>query len=75
MGKSPDYFGVSSANTESVPQLFERAPRDKAWRRRGWLVLCRAFPHRVQLKSERERTCGASVRRVRARRVGTDACS
>ncbi|CAM9607837.1 unnamed protein product [Ectocarpus sp. 8 AP-2014] len=74
-GKNAEYFGVSSANTESVSQLFERAPRDKAWRRRGWLVLCRAFPNRVQLKSERGRTYGAVVRRVRARSVGSDACS
>ncbi|CAM9645025.1 unnamed protein product [Ectocarpus fasciculatus] len=74
-GKNAELFGVSSANTKSVPQLLERAQRDKAWRRRGWLLLCRAFPNRVQLKSERGRACGAVVRRVRARNVGAEAGS
>eukprot|EP00752_Nemacystus_decipiens_P014762 g13143.t1 len=32
-----------------VRQLLENAPADRAWRRRGLMVLCRAFPGRVRL--------------------------
>ncbi|CAN0538669.1 unnamed protein product, partial [Ectocarpus sp. 12 AP-2014] len=68
MGDNAPEHHVSRKNNKSVRKLFERAPRDKAWRRRGWLVLCRAFRTRVQLKSETARTC-PSVRHVRARNV------
>lgn len=37
---------------ERVCELLENAPTDRAWRRRGFLVLCRAHPDR--LCSERE---------------------
>ena len=33
---------------ERVRQLLANAPADRAWRRRGYLVLCRAHPDRVQ---------------------------
>ena len=33
---------------ERVRQLLANAPIDRAWRRRGYLVLCRAYPDRVQ---------------------------
>ena len=32
-------------------KLLVNAPADRAWRRRDYLVLCRAYPERVQLKS------------------------
>ncbi|CAB1110438.1 unnamed protein product [Ectocarpus sp. CCAP 1310/34] len=58
-------------NSMLVRLLLSKAPQDKAWRRRGWLVLCRTRPSRVWLKSKHE---GASSRRstrnVRARDVG-----
>lgn len=63
---------VSWKNNKSVRKLFERAPSDKAWRRRSWLVLCRAFRTRVQLKSETARTCPSLVQRVRARNAGAE---
>lgn len=31
-----------------VGKLLANAPADKAWRRRGYLVLCRAHPDRLQ---------------------------
>ena len=34
---------------ERVRQLLANAPADRAWRRRGYLVLCRAHPDRVKL--------------------------
>ena len=33
---------------ERVHELLANAPADRAWRRRGYLVLCRAHPDRVQ---------------------------
>ena len=33
---------------ESVCKLLAKAPADRAWRRRSYLVLCRAHPDRVQ---------------------------
>ena len=37
---------------ERVRTLLERAPADRTWRRRGLLVLCRAFPDRLQLDGD-----------------------
>ncbi|CAM9999230.1 unnamed protein product [Ectocarpus fasciculatus] len=62
--------GLSWAYEKSVLKMFERAPRDRAWRRRGWLVLCRAFPNRVRLKADNAGTCPGADRSVRARSVG-----
>ena len=36
-------------NTERVRNLLARAPADRAWRRRGLMALCRAYPDRVRL--------------------------
>ncbi len=36
-------------DVKRVRELLANAPTDKAWRRRGCLVLCRAHPDRVQL--------------------------
>ncbi|CBJ25744.1 ankyrin repeat protein [Ectocarpus siliculosus] len=63
-------YTLSWANKQSVKKMFQRAPRDKAWRRRGWLVLCRAFPNRVRLKEDNAGTCPRAGRSLRARRVG-----
>ena len=35
-----------------VERLLLNAPFDRAWRRRGYLVLCRAHPDRVQMGQE-----------------------
>ncbi|CAM9169936.1 unnamed protein product [Ectocarpus sp. 8 AP-2014] len=37
---------------ERLSRLLARAPQDRAWRRRGFLVLCRAHPDRVRLAVE-----------------------
>lgn len=34
-----------------VRRLLENAPVDRAWRRRGLMVMCRAFPDRMQLRA------------------------
>ena len=55
-GKSAaDVISISTArvsqvggNVERVCKLLANAPADRVWRRRGYLVLCRAHPGRVQ---------------------------
>lgn len=32
---------------QRIRRMLERAPADRAWSRRGWLVLCRSYPNRV----------------------------
>ena len=39
-------------DVERVPELLANAPADRAWRRRGYLVLRRARPDRLQLDQE-----------------------
>lgn len=41
------YNSVDTDNLKRVRDLLHNAPADRAWRRRGFLVLCRAFPDRV----------------------------
>ena len=41
---------------EALTRLLERAPQDRAWRRRGFLVLCRAYPNRLSIDSLKMRT-------------------
>lgn len=51
---------VGGGDAGRVGALLASAPADRAWRRRGFLVMCRAFPDRVRL-SQREggRSCRA----------------
>ncbi|CAM9435815.1 unnamed protein product, partial [Scytosiphon promiscuus] len=37
---------------ERLLKLLKRAPQDRAWRRRGFLVVCRAHPDRAQLLAD-----------------------
>ena len=46
-----------------VKELLEKAPADRAWRRRGYLVLCRAHPDRVQLGQESNSQHSETTRR------------
>ena len=41
-GHTPEDLIESRADTESLHQLLKNAPADRAWRRRGMLVMCRA---------------------------------
>lgn len=55
----------NSAEAESVNRvrrLLESAPADRAWRRRGFMVLCRAFPDRVRLNPAPRTDGGADSR-------------
>ncbi|CAN0313453.1 unnamed protein product [Ectocarpus sp. 8 AP-2014] len=50
--------------------MLARAPADRSWRRRGWLVLSRAYPTRVQITNGSRGTitssngCSAKVARA-----------
>ena len=53
--KAVDVVGMSieednrlAEDIDRVRELLANAPADRAWRRRGYLVLCRAHPDRVQ---------------------------
>lgn len=48
LGTEGDDDGVKQ-EIERVKILLLHAPADRAWRRRGYLVLCRAHPDRIQL--------------------------
>ncbi|CAN0071669.1 unnamed protein product, partial [Hapterophycus canaliculatus] len=41
------------AKLERLSKLLARAPQDRAWRRRGFLVMCREYPDRVRLASKK----------------------
>lgn len=46
-----------------MSKLLANAPADRAWRRRGYLALCRAHPERLQPKNEsREPHAGMALR-------------
>lgn len=47
-GISPSEQEARAGEMESMRGLLKRAPADRAWRRRGLLVLCRAIPSKDQ---------------------------
>ena len=73
--KNPD---AVAEKLERVRKLFASAPADRAWRRRGLFVLCRARPGRVQLPLESTRarvgvlpgTGGSGAKLARVEAVG-----
>lgn len=46
------WLDTSDPLATSIWFMLARAPADRSWRRRGWLVLCRYCPGRVSLTSE-----------------------
>lgn len=44
-----EHHPTEGETVRHVRRLLENAPADRNWRRRGFLVLCRAFPERVRL--------------------------
>lgn len=45
-------ISVMYTDRSAVQRLLAEARPDRAWRRRGWLMLCRTFPDRVPLRAE-----------------------
>lgn len=80
LGLNLDESEVVEEEVERVKMLLRRAPAERAWRRRGLLVLCRAHPDRVQLtRHHRRRSTEDSIRtsapktRSRARKAAAEA--
>ena len=73
-GIGVDEEGALRDDVERVRVLLENAPRDRAWRRRGFFVMCRAYPGRVRMEREGGQAHGeVSPRsRSRARLAGTN---
>ena len=46
---------------ERVLRLLANAPADRAWRRRGYLVLCRSYPDRIRLMQETSSAASSGV--------------
>ena len=54
-------------NDMLVRELLAKAPADRAWRRRGFLAMCRAHPGRLQLRQETSSRCASMASRNRSR--------
>lgn len=57
-----------------VRELLANAPADRAWRRRGYLVLCRAYPERVKRGQEGSSTTARLRGRGKLRRAEASSC-
>jgi len=68
-GKTPADMvgGRVKEHSESVLQLLRGAPADRAWRRRGLLVLCRALPDKAHPVPERTRYVAEGGQEKRSR--------
>ncbi|CAM9298422.1 unnamed protein product [Ectocarpus fasciculatus] len=66
----------NEADNKRISQMLARAPADRSWRRRGWLVLIRSCPTRVQIAngstSSISKGCSAKVARVSGEGSGGD---
>lgn len=49
IGKGVPQDLARQEDAKRVRELLKNAPKDRAWRRRGFFVMCRAFPCRAQL--------------------------
>eukprot|EP00752_Nemacystus_decipiens_P010666 g9497.t1 len=54
------------ADDQRIRQMLASAPADRSWRRRGWLVLCRSHPGRVQLATDDDSRCDRSTKVAKA---------
>ncbi|CAM9897989.1 unnamed protein product, partial [Pylaiella littoralis] len=48
------------SDDQRIRDMLTRAPADRSWRRRGWLVLCRSYPTKVQLSAKDNSRGGSS---------------
>lgn len=60
-------------NDQRVRHMLARAPADRSWRRRGWLVLARSCPAKVQLTQDSGggSSSGSSAKIAKATRGGS----
>lgn len=50
------------ADDQSIRHMLARAPADRSWHRRGWLILSRSFPDKVQFAEESSRNGDSSAK-------------
>lgn len=55
----------NEADDGRIRRMLARAPADRSWRRRSWLVLCRSCPDRVNLTSGTEPIADSGEGRIR----------
>ena len=61
-GKTPgELLRVGDEHYSRIRGMLARAPADRSWRRRGWLVLCRSCPATVQLVATTDRSSSSGV--------------
>lgn len=68
MHKSEESKRLKAETAQRIRRMLERAPADRAWRRRGWLVLCRSRPTRAHLSGDG----GNSTRSTKQLRTGDE---
>eukprot|EP00752_Nemacystus_decipiens_P012341 g10941.t1 len=68
--RTPLQLIKQGGDTASLRELLANAPADRAWRRRGMLVMCRAFPDKISTKGGKGRAGKAKARRGRFRGRG-----
>lgn len=54
-------------DVEKVRKLVTNAPADRAWRRRGYVIMCRAHPNKLQLKHIAQPDAGVRPKRLKTR--------
>ncbi|CAM9875521.1 unnamed protein product, partial [Ectocarpus fasciculatus] len=59
--RTAETFEAHRPRLQRIFELLARAPQDRAWRRRGFLVLCRAHPDRVRLAVETPAAAAAAA--------------
>ena len=69
-GRTPKQLIKRAGTTKRLQKVLANAPADRAWRRRGMLVMCRAFPDKVQKKGSKGRAGKAKAGRGRGRGRG-----
>lgn len=72
IGREVDGNELTPEEFERVQKLLESAPADKAWRRRGLMVLCRAHPDRLRLTAEGSPRHAVMVTKTGAENVPSD---
>ena len=63
IGEGFDGWNSLPEDVEGVRQLLANAPADRAWRRRGYLAMCRAHPDRMQLADINQPAAGMTPRK------------
>ena len=70
MGRAVEEKHRVAGGVERVRELLANAPADRAWRRRGYLALCRKHPDRLRLPRQDNATVAAAAAAAASARAG-----